>query len=346
MRKLQYVLLLVLILAVTACEPIGRPKATETAVITTVTEAEASPVTVYSVSFDTAPETIVCLSPAITEIIYELGFEDKLIGVGQYCDYPPEAKADNADCGSAANPDFKAILELSPALLITQSPIANKDLTSLKNAGITYLLIPAVNDLLALDELYANIFILCRGPVPADEEALPDLPGIDDFENDIRNADIDLGRFVYYLSDDLTAAGLDTFPGSYFSNFGDNIGTPGSTTDTADTTDTDDDTTDAQDTAPDTDADATTTAPDTDDDAATTDTDAAPDTIILPDYLSYLADGVLADSPARIIILSPDATSLLERPTDRVRLVIDELRETGSTETAGEAETSPETEPA
>jgi hypothetical protein len=303
--RLQFVFFLIFILiAVTACEPIGAPDATETAVITTATEPEIPPIEIYGVSFDTPPETVVSLSPAITEIFYEVYRDDKLVGVGQYCDYPPEALAEKVNCGSAANPDFETIISLAPDVLITQSPIANKDITRLKNAGITLLNIPAVTDILELGELYNEIDRLFRTPLPEGEEPPAgslEKNGQSELFNDVYSSDISLGKFVYYLSDDFTAAGVDTFPGNFFGEFGNNL----------------------------CDGNSTVMLPE----------EISPKTVILPAYLSGLAEDTFADYDSRVIVLSEEATKLIERPTTRVRFVIDELRDGGS-ETADVTETT------
>ncbi|MDR0903227.1 MAG: helical backbone metal receptor [Ruminococcus sp.] len=308
--KLQFVFFLIFILfAVSACEPIGTPEATQSEVITTVTEAKPEPVVVYGVSFETPPEKIVCLSPAITEIFYEIYRSDKLVGVGEYCDYPPEALTEKVNCGSAANPDFDTIISLAPDVLITQSPLANKDITRLKNAGITLLNVPAATDILELGRLYNEIGMLFRNPLPEGE--VPDagslaMPGQSELFDDVYSSDISLGKFVYYLSDDFTAAGSDTFPGNFFGEFGNNL----------------------------CDGVSAEMPPD----------EISPKTVILPAYLSHFADDYFADTSSRVIILTEEATKLLERPTTRVRFVLDELRESdSSTETTAETEATEET---
>ncbi len=60
---------------------------------------------------------IITLNPNITEIVYALGCEDIIAGVGDFCDYPPDAK--NKPCvGGIINPSFEKILSLSPDLII------------------------------------------------------------------------------------------------------------------------------------------------------------------------------------------------------------------------------------
>ncbi|MDO8986921.1 MAG: hypothetical protein Q7V14_01705, partial [Coriobacteriia bacterium] len=65
--------------------------------------AAAFPVTVTDdagreVTIESAPERIVSLAPANTEIVYALGLLDKLVGVTTYDDYPAQV-ADIAKIG-------------------------------------------------------------------------------------------------------------------------------------------------------------------------------------------------------------------------------------------------------
>jgi iron complex transport system substrate-binding protein len=66
------------------------------------------------------PARIVSLAPSITETVFVLGEGDRLIGVTDYCDYPPEATR-KARIGGISNPNFEAILALRPDLVIATS---------------------------------------------------------------------------------------------------------------------------------------------------------------------------------------------------------------------------------
>lgn len=61
---------------------------------------------------------IITFSPAITEIIYKLGAEDRLVGVAAYSDYPPEAKK-KPTVGGILNIDSEQIIALSPDLILS-----------------------------------------------------------------------------------------------------------------------------------------------------------------------------------------------------------------------------------
>jgi hypothetical protein len=327
----------------TACEPIGAPEKTEApAEITTVTTA-VPVVEVYGELFEEVPESVVSLSPAIVEIIYELGAEGSLVGVGQNCDYPASAMEENPVCGSPANPDFTAITALAPKLLITQSPIATKDKAALAAAGVRILNIPAVKTVTELETLYDSLAALFEVPTVTLPEILTN-PALSSFN---------MGDFVYYLSDDCTAAGSDTFAGNFLSGYGVNL-CPGDSelllpTAEGDGSDGDSENADGDGSDGDGSDGDVSESDGSDGDAETAAEDiasgvmATAETIILPDYLSFTADefrvepetdvdgNTLHESP-QVIILSDEATKLLERPTSRVELVLEELISGGTGE--------------
>jgi iron complex transport system substrate-binding protein len=63
------------------------------------------------------PQRLVSLAPNITEIIYALGLEDRLVGDTDYCDYPPEAKR-KPHVGAVLNPSLEKIVALKPDLVL------------------------------------------------------------------------------------------------------------------------------------------------------------------------------------------------------------------------------------
>ena len=65
----------------------------------------------------TPPERIVSLAPNLTEILYDLGFENRIAAVTDYCDYPAEARA-KPKIGGFANPSLEAIVSLRPDLVV------------------------------------------------------------------------------------------------------------------------------------------------------------------------------------------------------------------------------------
>jgi cobalamin transport system substrate-binding protein len=63
---------------------------------------------------------VVSLAPSITETVFVLGDGDRLVGVTDYCDYPPEATR-KPRVGGISTPSFEAILALRPDLVLATS---------------------------------------------------------------------------------------------------------------------------------------------------------------------------------------------------------------------------------
>lgn len=185
------------------------------------TESPSYPVTAGGLVFADSPASAASLSPAVTEMIFELGYGDRLVCRSSYCDYPGEALA-LPDVGSGANPDIKAIAELAPEVVITQSPLANTDLSALKNAGIAVLCLPAPVSGEELCENYRTLGKIFAGETMGVQLADSCTAG---FQSALRSAKGSCASLVFIMEVTeegyLTAAG-ESFAGSYISAFGEN----------------------------------------------------------------------------------------------------------------------------
>ena len=65
------------------------------------------------------PQRIVSTAPSITETLFALGLGRQVVGVSQYCDYPPEVQK-LPKVGTYVKPDAEAITRLRPDLVILQ----------------------------------------------------------------------------------------------------------------------------------------------------------------------------------------------------------------------------------
>lgn len=63
------------------------------------------------------PERIISFAPSITEILFELGLGNKVVGVTRYCDYPDEVKT-LPKIGGFMDPNYEAIVALKPDMVI------------------------------------------------------------------------------------------------------------------------------------------------------------------------------------------------------------------------------------
>jgi iron complex transport system substrate-binding protein len=84
-------------------------------------------------------ERIVSLTPSITEVLFALGTEERLVGVTDACDYPPDANSKAHIC-SWFNPDMDRINALEPELVLGLSTAHNQLEPLLKDRGIRFVL--------------------------------------------------------------------------------------------------------------------------------------------------------------------------------------------------------------
>ena len=68
---------------------------------------------------ETVPQRVICATPAVTEIVYALGCGDRIVGVSEFADWPPEA-AQKPRIGGALAPNREKILVLKPDLILSQ----------------------------------------------------------------------------------------------------------------------------------------------------------------------------------------------------------------------------------
>jgi iron complex transport system substrate-binding protein len=63
------------------------------------------------------PLRVVSLAPSLTEIVFLLGQEKKLVGVTRYCNFPPQAES-LPKIGGIADPDVERIVAAAPDLVL------------------------------------------------------------------------------------------------------------------------------------------------------------------------------------------------------------------------------------
>lgn len=66
------------------------------------------------------PLKIISLAPSVTELLYLLGADDRLIGVTTHCDWPEDAKR-KPKIGTLLNPNYEIILAAHPDLIIAST---------------------------------------------------------------------------------------------------------------------------------------------------------------------------------------------------------------------------------
>ena len=89
------------------------------------------------------PKRIVSLVPSVTEILYALGAEGMLVGVTDFCDFPPEART-RPKVGGMVAPSLEAIVALKPDLVIATTEGTREDtVTQLSRLKVPVYLVAA-----------------------------------------------------------------------------------------------------------------------------------------------------------------------------------------------------------
>lgn len=104
-----------------------------------------------------AQERIVSLSPSMTESLYYLGLDDKLVAVTTFCNYPPQAKAKES-IGTVVNPNVEKIFSLSPDLvLVVTGMIRPQVVEKLKGLGLQVVVFDRCSNFDEINKRFVNL---------------------------------------------------------------------------------------------------------------------------------------------------------------------------------------------
>ncbi len=81
-----------------------------------------------AVSITTDPQRVISLAPNVTEILFALGLESRVVGVTSYCDFPEAAKA-KEKVGDTLQPNLEKIISLKPDLVVVSTSSQLENLT-------------------------------------------------------------------------------------------------------------------------------------------------------------------------------------------------------------------------
>lgn len=222
MKKITALLLslsVLLSLSLCGCNNNDNPNPEETTEYITEPEPTPYPIIINDVEIKEKPQKVVCLSPALAEIMYEMGYSSLLIGRSSYCNYPAEITAIK-DVGSITKPDIDTIIQLEPDLVLSTAPIASKDIFTMEQAGIATVVIPAPTTLDGFSSIYKAMGLIFEGMFTGMEKGENIYA---DISQALGNTDnVNVGNFVY-ITENMTAAGGNTFESAVLSCFGTNI---------------------------------------------------------------------------------------------------------------------------
>ena len=149
--------LFLVVVALASCGG-GDPAPETTAPVATVAEPSGTIVGADGVKTDiTDPSRIVSMAGDITEIIFELGYGDNVVGIDVTTVYPPEA-ASLQIVGVGRFMNAEGALSQKPTLVIVDdqaSPVAALD--QIRSAGVPVLVLPVATTFEGLDEKIATL---------------------------------------------------------------------------------------------------------------------------------------------------------------------------------------------
>ncbi len=125
---------------------------------------EEFPVDIGDIRVNDAPKAVVSLTPATTEMLFEMGYGSRVIGVSDYCDYPEKVE-DKSRCGSALQPDFDAISQRPVDLVVSAVPLVESDLIRFQQADVPVLVLERGTSLEEIHQNYLDLALAMEGGI-------------------------------------------------------------------------------------------------------------------------------------------------------------------------------------
>ena len=164
MRKFKGLLALLVVFALmfslTACSTNNATKPQDTSQTATEIVKTQFPLKVTDflgreVTIEKEPQRIVSLAPSTTELIYALGAGNKVVGVTDFDNYPPEVK-DVPKVGGFKGPNVEAITAQKPDIIFASTLSGKEQMESLEKMGIPVVMLEAKN----IAQIYQSIRII------------------------------------------------------------------------------------------------------------------------------------------------------------------------------------------
>jgi iron complex transport system substrate-binding protein len=163
--------------------------------------------------FENEPQRIISTAPNVTESIFALGAEEKLVGRTDYCNYP-EAASTIDSIGSLTEVNIEKITELDPDVVIAASFFDEDNITILEELGIKVAVVMSQENFEGAYENIRNIALLANKEEKAEEIIKEMQDKVDYVKSSVESEE---SKSVYYVIGhgeygDYTATG-DTFIG-------------------------------------------------------------------------------------------------------------------------------------
>ena len=120
------------------------------------------PVTVRDITIGTEPTRVVSLSPMLTDLICEYGYEDRLVGRSSNCMFSTTVLR-LPDVGTAAEPKLEEIIKLSPEYVFTTQPLSEDAVMWLSKNNIAVITLERPSSIKELTGIYSDLTVIFEG---------------------------------------------------------------------------------------------------------------------------------------------------------------------------------------
>ena len=124
------------------------------------------------------PKRIISLSPPLTEQLYLLGVEDKLVGVTTYCKRPPAAEK-KEKVASCVNASMEKIIALAPDLVLASSLSNPAQIQKLRDIGINVVTFSTPKNFASLCDGFLQLARLAGKEKTAEKMVMQAKKGVD-----------------------------------------------------------------------------------------------------------------------------------------------------------------------
>ena len=163
-------------------------------------------------SFETSPKRIISLVPSQTELLYDLGLEDMIVGITKFCVHPYHFKSTKKRVGGTKKVHYEKIRLLQPDIIICNKEENTREIVEELRKICTVW----VTDIITIEDNFKMItdfgqIFNCRTEAQKWNDKLAF--GLEDFRNFIKNRSESRWKKVAYFiwKDPYMVAGNDNF---------------------------------------------------------------------------------------------------------------------------------------
>lgn len=147
-----------------------------------------------TVTLDKEPVRIVSLSPAITEMIFLLDSQDKLVAVSEFCKFPPETDK-IPKTGALIQINIEKLISFNPDLVLIGSIISKEDVEKIEKSGLKIIAIKEENEISGIYKALTQLGKILNQQQKAEKKIV-------ELKNELSKISIDHSRTkksVYYV---------------------------------------------------------------------------------------------------------------------------------------------------